>query len=426
MQVSMEKTGDLERKMTVQVPAADIDGQVSSRLNELRRQVRLKGFRPGKVPMNVVQQRYGKQVREEVLQQVMQSSLQDAISEQNLRVAGVSSIQPADSGEEGDFEFTARIEVFPELPQIDVSQLEVERPQVEITDSDIEDMIQTLREQRRRWSRADRPAATGDRVRVEYVADLDDQRVPEVGHQEIAPVLGSGVLFEDFEAALTGMEAGAEKTVELTFPADFRDGQLAGRTASVEIRVVGVENSELPEADDAFAESFGVEGGMEQMRIEVGKNLDREMRQARTARMKQAVSDRLAATYGDFSLPASSVEQEARQLAAQVKQQSGSDQELPPDRFTEAAEKRVRLGFLMSEIARQNDLEIDQSRVQAKIEEIADTYEQPGEVIELYRSNSQLMDSIHNMVLEEQVIDWVLEHATVVDKPMTLKELMDR
>lgn len=426
MQVSMEKTGDLERKMTVQVPAADIDGQVSSRLNELRRKVRLKGFRPGKVPMKVVRQRYGKQVREEVLQQVMQSSLQDAITEQQLRVAGVSSIQPGDSGDGGAFEFTARLEVFPELPEIDVSGLDIERPQVEITEADVDDMIQTLREQRRKWTSAGRPAAAGDRVRVRYGAEVDGQRVPETGHQEIAPVLGSGVLFEQFEKALIGKESGAKLSQELQFPSDFRDPQLAGRSAQVEIRVTTVETSELPEADDEFAESFGVDGGMDQMRVEVRKNLEREMRQTRTARLTRAVTEQLASTYSDFSLPASSVLQEARQMQAQVRQQTGSDEDLPLERFTEAAEKRVRLGLLMSEIARQNDLEIDPARAQAKIEEIADTYEQPGEVIELYRSNSQLLDSIHNLVLEEQVVEWVLEQAGAPDKPMSFKELMDQ
>lgn len=424
----MEKTGDLQRRMTVEVPAEDIDGQVSSRLAELRRQVRLKGFRPGKVPMSVVRQRYGQQVREEVVQQVMQSRLQDAISQENLRVAGVSGIRPENLAE-GDLRFTAELEVFPELPEVDVSGLELERPVVEITEADVDDMIETLREQKREWADAGRAAAAGDRVRVEYSAEVDGDRVPEMGHREIAPVLGQDALFADFEKLLTGQEAGASGTAELTFPEDFRDPALAGHTAGVEYRIAAVEASELPEADDGLAEAFGVDGGMEQMRQEVRRNLEREMRQAVTSRLKNAVTEGLIASHGEFSLPDSLVQQEARQMREQIAgqaSQAGQEMDLPLERFHEPAEKRVRLGLLMSEIARQHGLEPDDASIQARIEEVAETYEQPGEVIELYRSNPQLMDSISNMVLEEKVVDWVLERARVTDKPMSFPQLMDR
>lgn len=421
----MEKTGDLQRRMTVEVPAEDIDGQVSSRLDELRRQVRLKGFRPGKVPMSVVRQRYGQQVREEVVQQVMQNRLQDAISQENLRVAGVSGIRPENIAD-GDLRFTAELEVFPELPEVDVSALDIERPVVEITEADVDDMIETLRQQKREWADAGRAAAEGDRVRVEYSAEVDGDRVPEMGHREIAPVLGQDALFADFEKLLIGQDAGASGTAELTFPEDFRDPALAGHTARVEYRIAAVEASELPAADDRLAEAFGVDGGMDQMRQEVRRNLEREMRQAVTARLKNAVTEGLIAAHGEFSLPASLVQQEARQMREQIASQAGQDVDLPLERFHEPAEKRVRLGLLMSEIARQNGLEPDDASIQAKIEEVAETYEQPGEVIELYRSNPQLMDSISNMVLEEKVVDWVLERARVTDKPMSFPQLMDR
>lgn len=426
MQVSVEKTGDLGRRMTVQVPADDIDGQVRHRLDELRRQVRLKGFRPGKVPMKVIQQRYGQQVREEVIQQVMQSSLQRAIGEQQLRVAGVSRIQPGPAADGGDFRFTAELEVYPDLPQIDVAGLVIERPEVEITDEDVDDMIETLRAQRRVWSPADRPSAAGDRVRVEYTALAGDTRIPEIGHHEMAPVLGSGALFKQFEQALTGIEAGAEKTAAFQFPDDYRNPDLAGKEAEVSLKVIAVESAELPAVDEDFARAFGVEGGVEQLRIDVRRNLEREMRAAVIDRLKLAVTDGLAAHFSDFSLPTSSVQQEARELQAQVQQQTGRDEPPPLENFAEAASKRVRLGFLMAEIARQNDIRPDDARVQAKIEEIADTYEEPAQVIELYRSNARLMDSVHNLVMEEQVVDWVLERAAVTAKPMSFKELMGR
>lgn len=423
MQVSVEKTGDLGRKLVVEVPSDSIDGQVSGRLNELRRQVRMKGFRPGKVPMNVVQQRYGQQVRDEVMQQVMQTSLQEAIQQQELRVAGVSSLQPEDGGE--TFRFVAELEVFPELPEIDVSGLEIERPVVAIEDTDVDDMIQTLREQRREWSDAERASESGDRVRIEFHAEVDGERIPESGSRKAQPVVGGGALFEGFDAALTGVEAGTEKTVELNFPEDFRDPALAGKTADVTIKVLAVQSSELPDADDEFAKSFGVEGGLEQMRADVQRNLEREMRQARTNRLKKVVTDGLAEAYKDFSLPESAIRQELGQMRAQLQQQYGQQVDLPEDQLRPGAERRVRLGFLLAEIARQHDLEIDDARVEQHIADIADTYENPAQVIELYRSNPQLSDQVRNLVLEEQVVEWVLDNAKVTDRSMGFKELME-
>lgn len=426
MQVSMEKTGDLGRRLTVELPAEQIDEKVSGRLNELRRQVRLKGFRPGKVPLNVVRQRYGAQVRQEVLQEAMQNALQEAISEQQLRVAGVSSLNPETDGGDGEFRFTAEVEVFPELPAIDVGDLEIERPVVEVTGSDVDDMIRTLREQRRQWSDAGRPAADGDRVRFRFVADVDGERVPAEGEHKLQPVLGSGALFDALEGELAGLEAGAEKTVEVEFPDDFGDPALAGRSAKVDLIVDAVQASEMPEADDEFAKQFGIDGGMEQMRADVRRNLEREMRAARTNRLKKTVTDALAERYSDFSLPESAVRQELEQMKDQVRQQYGEQVDLPDDQLRPGAERRVRLGFLLAEIARQHELEIDPGRVDAKIADIADTYENPSEVVELYRQNPQLQGQIENAVLEEQVIDWVLGNAKVADTETSFKQIMEQ
>lgn len=421
----MEKTGDLGRRLTVELPTDEIDRKVSGRLDELRRQVRLKGFRPGKVPLNVVRQRYGAQVRQEVLQEAMQSALQEAINEQKLRVAGVSSMSPDESADGEDFRFVAEVEVFPELPEIDVSDLEIERPVVEIGESDVDDMITTLRQQRRSWTDAARPAAGGDRVSIEFHAVSGDQRIPETGEHKLQPVLGSGALFDGFEQALTGLEAGAETTVELEFPEDFGDPELAGKTAEVSLKVNAVEASEMPEADDEFAREFGIEDGMEQMRKDVRKNLEREMRSARVNQLKKAVTDGLAERYAEFSLPDSAVRQEMQQMQTQLRQQYGEQADLPVDQLRPGAERRVRLGFLLAEISRQHDLEIDPERVEARIAEIAETYENPSEVIELYRQNQQLIGQIENAVLEEQVIDWVLDNARVSDKETTFKQLME-
>lgn len=409
--------------MTVQVPGESIDSRVSGRLGELRRQVRLKGFRPGRVPMNIIQKRYGDQVRDEILQEVMQSSLQEAIGEQDMRVAGVTRIEPKPRDGEGDFEFTAELEVFPEMPEIEVGDLEIERPQAEIGDEDIDNMIKTLREQRRTWQEVDRAAEEGDRVRLGYVAELDGEQIPDVGEHEIAPVIGSISSFPELEEVLRGVRLGDEKETELAFPDSYRDQGLAGKTAPVKLRVKSVEESEAPEVDDAFAESFGVDGGVDQLRAEVKKNLEREMRQAVTSQVKQAVTDGLAERFGDLDLPASAIDQEIRQMQEQMQQQSGQ-QPPPAERLREGAEKRVRLGLLLAEIARQHEISIDPGRVQARIEEMAETYDQPEQVIELYRSEPRMMDQIENMVLEEQVIDWVLENAKVSNKSMSFSELM--
>lgn len=427
MQVSVEKTGDLERRMTVQVPAGDIDAQVSGRLNELRGQVRLKGFRPGKVPMNVIRQRYGKQVREEVLNQVMQSSLESAIGEQKLRVAGVTRLEPSAELGEGDFEFTAHLEVFPEVPQIDVDGMAIERPEATISAADIDDMIETLREQRRQWSDAERPAEDGDRIRIAYVADLDGQLVPDTGKHEIAPTLGALESFPGLQDALEGVSVGDSKSLELTFPENYRHDALAGKAAKVELEVKAVETSQLPEVDDEFAKVFGIDGGVEKLRADVERNLQRELRAATSNQVKKAVTDGLLERYGDLPLPDSSIQQEARQMQAQMQQQAQGQGNPPPlEMFRETAERRLRLGLLFGEFARQNDISIDADRVQSKLEEVAETYENPAQIMEIYRSDERLMDQLENMALEEQVVDAILEKAKVEPKTMSFKEVIEK
>jgi trigger factor len=426
MQVSVEKTGDLERRMTVQVPGDNITSQVNTRLNELRRQVRLKGFRPGKVPLNVVRQRYGKQVREEVLGQIMESSLQEAIGKEELRVAGVSKLEPAAGIDfEGDFEFIAELEVLPEMPEIEIADLEFERPVAEVADSDVDDMINTLRQQRREWDSVERAAAMDDRVRLTYIADVDGERVPEVGHHELSPTLGNMTTFPQLEEVLTGMSAGETKEVELTFPEDYRYQALAGKTAKVELKIEEVQASDMPEVNDEFAEAFGVEGGVEQLKADVRRNLERELRQAVTNRLKSAVTEKLSEKYADLQLPRSSVMQEARQMVQQMQQQTGQESQLPLEQFMPMAERRLRLGMLMGELARQHEIQIDQDRVQKKLEEVADTYEDPSQIIEIYRADARLMDQLENLVLEEQVIDLVLDKATVTDKTMSFKDVLE-
>lgn len=422
MQVSVEKVGDLERKMTVQVPSEDIDSKISGRLDELRRQVRLKGFRPGRVPMNVIRQRFGDQVRDEVLQEVMQNSLQEAIGEQKLRVAGITAIEPQEG--EGEFSFTASLEVFPDIPPMDMSDVEIERPEVTVEDADVDKMIDTLREQRRIWSAVDRKSAVGDRVQLSYVAEVEGERVPASGSHELMPVLGQTPVFPEFDELLLQRTADEKVEAELSFPESYRHAALAGKTASVEIQIKSVEASDLPEVDDEFAKSFGIEGGAEQLRSDVRSNLEREARQGVSNRLKERVIDALTERFADVQVPSSAVDQEIHQMQHQFQEQSGGQPPPPAEQFRETALSRVRLGMLMAEIARQQEISIDAARVQGKIEEIASTYDYPEQVIEFYRSEERLMDQIENLVLEEQVVDWVLENAKVSSKTLSFDELM--
>jgi trigger factor len=426
MQVSVENIGDLERRMTVQVPNDEIDSQVTGRLNELRREVRLKGFRPGKVPLNVIRQRYGQQVRDEVLQQTMQSRLQEAIGEQKLRVAGVTRLEPQPD-DSGQFQFVAELEVFPEMPEIKVDGIEITKPEAGVEDSDVDDMIETLREQKRTWSETDQAAAAGDRVKATYRAEVDGETLPEEGHYDTSTVIGQSEQFKALGEALTGAKVGDQKTVELTFPESFQHADLAGKTGTVELEVSAVERSSLPEVDDEFAKEFGIDEGVDKLRADVKRNLERELKQAVTNRLKQAVTDGLLKSYGDLPLPASSIQQEAQQMAAQMQQQMGGQGgKLSADMFKDQAEKRLRLGLLFGEFARQNEISIDQERVDAKLAEVAETYENPSQIIEIYRSDERLMDQLENLALEEQVVDAILQRAKVESKAMSFKKALEQ
>lgn len=422
----MENTGDLERRMTVQLPAEEIDSQINGRLDKLRREIRLKGFRPGKVPMNVVRQRYGSQVRDEVLQQLMQSRLQDAIGEQQLRVAGVTRLEPQPEAD-GKFEFVADLEVFPEMPEIKVDGIEIVRPEAEVVDADVDQMIETLREQKRDWSEVDRPSLSGDRVMAAYVAHVDGEKVPETGKHEIAPILGDLESFPALGEALMGVSAGDSKTLDLTFPESYKHSGLAGKTAQVDIEIQRVEAAEMPEVDDEFAKEFGVQEGVDKLRSDVRRNLERELRQAITNRLKKSVTDGLLGTYGEIPLPASSIQQEAAQMASQMQQQMGEQgEQLNPEMFKSQAEKRLRLGLLFGEFARQNEIKIDAERVDAKLAEVGETYENPQQIIEIYRSDERMMEQLENLALEEQVIDIILDRASVSSKKMSFKEALEQ
>ncbi|PIV32881.1 MAG: trigger factor [Lysobacterales bacterium CG02_land_8_20_14_3_00_62_12] len=430
MQVSVEKMAGLERRIVIHVPTSRIEDKVRDRLRELAHTVRIKGFRPGKVPGKVVEQRFGQQVRSEAMNDVVTQSFEQAVGENNLRPATAPSIRHDGQSADQELVFSATFEVTPEIGTIDVSQMELTRKVSAVTASDVDRMIETLRQQRKRWVGVERNAVIGDMLVFEFSADADGLRFPAEGMERAGTIAGSGALPAAFEAALVDVGTGTEKTFRAEFPADFREPTLAGKSADVTLRVIRVQAGELPAIDDDFAASFGVtSGGVERFREDVRANLEREMRSALSSRNKLHVVDQLVKAYSDFELPKGLIEAEAAALLRQAEeqaQQSGRTGQTShlTDQFREIAASRVRASLLLVELARQTSLRVDSKRVSEMLATIASTYEEPAKVIELYTHDAKLMGGLRNRVIEDQVIDWVFAAAKVTDQPLDFQQLM--
>jgi len=430
MQVSVESLGSLERRLTFRLPSERLETQVGGRLREIARTARIKGFRPGKVPAKVIEQRYGQQVRAEVLDGLLQEGFNEAVRDNELRLAGQPKIEPSEDKGEGELAYTATFEVVPDFGDIDMSKLSVVRHTSDVTEEDIDRMIENLRLQRRSWSAVTRPAQAGDAVDVETWSQVGDARLPAEGVERGVTVLGSGAMYKDIEDALVGIEKDGEKTVEVTFPADWRQPALAGKTAQVHLKAEQVSEQQLPEVDAAFIRSFGVKSGdMDQFRADIRTNLERELKGALMNRLRREVGEQLVSVYAGVELPPKLVESEARSLLAQQVDQarrSGRDPgPVPADAhqgFLEPARKRVLVGLLVGEVARRNSLVLDPKRLNEHLRLIASTYEEPQQVIDLYRNDPQLMSGLQNRVMEEQVIDWIAERAQHTEQSLTFQE----
>lgn len=427
MQVSVESLGTLERRVTFRLPADRLENQVGARLREIARGARIKGFRPGKVPTKVIEQRYGAQVRAEVLDELLREGFGQAVRENALQIAGSPRIEPAPEAD--GLSYVATFEVVPDFGEIDVARLQVIRHTAEVTDADIDAMIENLRLQRRGWQAVERPAQAGDAVEIETWSQADGERIPAEGTERGASVLGSGTMFPAVENALLGMSAGEEKTVEVEFPADWRVPQFAGRKVQVHLKVVKVSEPVLPEVDAAFIRSFGVKSGeLEQFRADIRTNLERELKGALMTRLRREVGEQLIAAYSHVELPPRLVENEARELARQAIEQArrqGRQVNPPADahlEFMDAARKRVLVGLLVGEVARRNQLTLDPRRVTETLQLIASTYEEPQQVIELYRNDPQLMAGLQARVMEEQVIDWIADRAQHTEQKLSFGE----
>ncbi len=428
MQVSLENLGKLERKLTVRLPADAYESQVKTRLAEASRNVRLKGFRPGKVPVKVIEQRFGAQIRGETMSELVRTSFQQAVDDQKLRPAVTPSISTSGEPVDGEIEYTATFEVLPEIGEIDVVALAITKPVATVEESDVDNMIETLRQQRRSWTPVERQAQDGDMVLFEFSADSDGTVFPEQGRERVGTILGSAAMSKDLEDQLVGHATGDEFSVETTFPDDFRMKPLAGKKATVTIKIMRVQESNLPELDESFVSSFGIgDGGMAKFRGDVRANLERELQTMLANRLKNDVVQKLLDAYPEIELPQGMVDAEARALHQQSKmqaEQQGQAFNADPSAFTEIARRRVCAGVLIGELARQNNIRPDSRRVAEALASIASTYEEPEQVVELYQRDPQLMGSLQNRVMEDQVAEWIAEHAQTNEQSMSFSEAM--
>ena len=429
MQATLETLGALERRFDLTVPAADIDKEVSARLAKLARTVRMPGFRQGKVPMKMVAASYGAQVHAEVLNDKVGAVFNEAVSSHKLRVAGTPRLEPK-AGETKDLAFTATFEVFPDVKVGDLATIEVKRAVCEVGDEQIDRTIEVMRKQRASFEAVDRAAADGDRLTVDFVGSVDGTPFEGGSGTDFRFTVGEGRMLPEFEEAARGMKAGDKKTFPLTFPADYRATELAGKQASFDLTVKQVEQPLLPPVDADFARSLGVaDGDLDKMRAEIRGNLEREVRTRLKSRTKDsALAALLAST--TFDIPKSLVEADTSRLMEMARNDlvsrgiDAKEAPLPPEVFAPQAERRVRLGLLVAELVRSEGLSAQQQQIRKTIEEIAQSYERPAEVIQWYLGNRERLADIEAAVTEDNVVEWVLSKGRTVDAPVSFDELM--
>ncbi len=432
MQTTTENARSLEKRLDLAVPMAQIETEVENRLKRLSRTVKLHGFRPGKVPMKLVAQQYGGQVRQEVLGEAVQKTFAEAVREQNLKVAGYPRIEPNFSEKDTQsFEFSATFEVYPEVKVGELGGKTIERPAVTVGDAEVDKTIEILRTQRVRYEAAQRAAAAGDQVTVDYRGTLDGNEFQGGQAKGYKLVLGEGRTLKDFEGGIIGMQAGETKTFEVVFPADYHAQELAGKTAVFEVTLQQVAEAKLPEVDGEFAKSLGVESGdLGAMRAEVKGNLEREVKKRIDARVKdQAMQALLDVT--PIEVPTALVDMEIDRLREQAIQSvrpgaKPGDISLPAEMFADQARRRVTLGLILAEVVKANKLEAKPEQVRAMVEEHAQSYEHPEQVLNWYYGQPGRLGEVEALALEENVVAWVLQQAKVVDKPTDFDELMGK
>ncbi|MGB2426340.1 MAG: trigger factor [Alteromonas sp.] len=432
MQVSVETTEGLQRRLTITVPADAIDSAVKSRLQQLAKTQRINGFRPGKVPVSVIKKRYGTAVRQEVASDVMQRNFYEAIMQEKITPAGYPAFELKNDKDGEDFSFVASFEVYPDIEVKDVDKMKVEKPVVEIEDKDLDNMMVTLQKQHAEWKEVKRKAKKDDRVVIDFVGTIDGEEFEGGKAEDFTLELGKDRMIPGFEKGLVGAKKGEEVVTEVTFPEDYHAEALKGKAASFAISVKKVEGQALPKVNDDFAKLFGVEeGGVDALRDEVRKNMQRELDQTLKAQLKENVIAALLEK-NEIDLPQALVDQEVDALREQAKQrfeQQGQGQnlpELPADLFMDNAKRRVSVGLLLGEVIKQQELQVESERVEALIESMASAYEDPTEVVEYYKANEELMQQMNNVALEEQAIEWIAANAKTKEVKKAFDEIMNK
>jgi len=424
MQVSVEAGEGLERKLTVQVPAETVEMEVNNRLNSLKNTVKIDGFRPGKVPLKVIKQKYSGSILQEVASELMQSSFRDALTQENLSPAGDPVIDAKNLVLGEVMEYSATFEVYPELSLSPVADLAIDQVEATVEDSDVDNMIEVLRKQKMDWVEVDRASTTEDRISIDFVGTVDGEKFDGGSANDMPMVLGAGQMIPGFEEKLTGLKAAEETTFKVPFPEDYAAKDLAGKEAEFAVTVKKVEEPKLPEIDEEFAKAFGVENGdANQLKAEIQDNMSRELAKRLRTLVKESVMKALVDA-NPVDVPSATVQQEAEALKQQTEAQSpGSD--LPVDTFMVDAKRRVQLGIILSEVAKTASLQLDATMVKDRVEEMAKDYDDPEEFVNYYMANQELLRGIETLVMEDAVVDWIVNQAQVTAKSSSFDAVMN-
>jgi trigger factor len=433
MQATVETISNLERRLTVAMPMQAIEEEIGKRLNQLARTAKMAGFRPGKVPYKVVVQQYGTQVRQEVMSGKVEETFGEAVSQHKLRVAGYPSIELKPLAENAEsYEYIATFEVFPEVVIGDLSKLKIERPQIKLSDADVNKTLEVLRKQRTVYEPVTRAAKKGDRVTIEFSSSIEGKPVENTAGQPINLVLGEEGRLADFDKNITGAKAGQDKQFDLTFPADYQNAEIAGKTASYDVKIIAVAAPKVPEVDADFARELGVEDGdVEKMRADIKESLEQEVEKRVRAVVKKQVMDGLVDTV-ELEIPRSLVAIESHnqmQAAIENLKQRGLDPanlDITPSQFEDQAKRSVKLRMIVSELIRNNDLQAKAEQIRAAIDDFAKSFEQPDEVVTWYYADPQRLDEPAAVATEDNVVNWVLERAKVTDKKTSFDDLMGK
>jgi trigger factor len=428
MQVSVESLGKLERRMQVQVPAERVSEEIAARLKTISRTARLKGFRPGKAPLKVIRQQFGSQIHREVIGELLQSSYAEAVTQKQLTPAGSPRIEPQSMDEGSDLKYTATFEVFPEVVLQPMESLELDRVTAEVTESDIDAMIERLRKQQMKYSAVNRGAATADKVTIDFEGTIDGVAFAGGKGENIALVLGEGRMLPELEQGLIGATLSERRDVTVNFPPDYRAAELAGKTAIFATEIKTVEEPVLPEIDEEFCKAFGVtEGGLGRLREDVAANMRRELEQALRNRNKAAVMEKLYAA-NPTEVPNVLIEGQIRDMQVEAMRRAGTKdaaQAPPREPFIEPARRRVALGLLLNDVIRKENLVVDRARVNERLDEMVSAYGDAGAMKRAYMQNAEAMRQVESLALEDQAVDWILEHAKVHEVKSTFKQLMN-